>query len=134
MARSIQISDAEWDVMTVVWDGQPMTAGDVIAALAETRQWNHRTIRTLLSRLVEKGALQYDVDGTRYIYRSAVSRQQCVRHESRSFASKVFGGDVGALIAHFVEDTSLSPEEIDRLRQLLAAKDGSDKHRKGTKR
>ena len=122
MSRQVQISDAEWCVMQVVWDEEPVTAAEVIASLGETRDWNHRTIRTLLARLVEKGALTYDVDGVRYIYRSAVSRGECVRHESRSFASKVFGGDVQALLTHFVEDTPLSREELQQLRQLLDAK------------
>ena len=125
MPQAIQISDAEWEVMQVVWPGQPMTAAEVIASLADSRDWNHRTVRTLLARLVEKGALAYDVDGARYIYRAQVSREQCVRHESRSFASKVFGGDVAALLAHFVEDTSLTTDEVERLRQLLDAKDSA---------
>ncbi len=122
MSRQIQISAAEWSVMLVVWDEEPVTAAEVIASLGETRDWNHRTIRTLLARLVEKGALTYDVDGLRYIYRSAVSRRQCVRHEGRSFVSKVFGGDVQAMLTHFVEDTPLSDEELRQLRQLLDAK------------
>ena len=122
MAKSIQISAAEWDVMRTVWDDGPLTAADVIASLSGTHAWNHRTIRTLLSRLVEKGALAYDVDGTRYIYRSAVQRQQCVCHESQSFLSRVFGGDVQSLLAHFVEDSSLSEDELSELRKLLDAK------------
>ena len=122
MAKSIQISEAEWDVMRTVWDDGPLTAARVIASLSETHDWNHRTIRTLLARLVEKGALAYDVDGTRYIYRSAVARRQCVRHESHSFLSKVFGGDVPSLLAHFVEDSALSEDELRQLRELLEAK------------
>jgi BlaI family penicillinase repressor len=75
-----------------------------------------------LARLVEKGALAYDVDGSRYIYRAAVTRQRCVRQEGRSFLEKAFGGDVGALLAHFVEDASLDRDQIEQLRQLLAQK------------
>ena len=75
------------------------------------------------ARLVEKGALDYEVDGAKYIYRAAVSRNQCVRHEGRSFLAKAFGGDVTALLAHFVTDASLSHEQIDQLRQLLEKKE-----------
>ena len=120
MARAIQISDSEWDVMEPIWEGGPCTAADVIKRLRPSHDWNHSTIRTMLARLVEKGALEYHVDGSRYIYRAAVSRQQCVRQEVRSFVDKVFGGDVRALLAHFVVDESLDECQIQELRQLLA--------------
>ena len=122
MARALQISDAEWDVMEPIWAAGACTAGDVIKRLRATHDWNHSTIRTLLARLVEKEALTYDVDGSRYIYRAAVSRQRCVRQEGRSFLEKAFGGDVAALLAHFVEDASLDRDQIQQLRQLLAQK------------
>ena len=81
------------------------------------------TIRTLLARLVEKGALEYEVDGPRYIYRAAVSRGQCVRQKGRTFLEKTFGGDVGALLAHFVTEASLDQDlAIDQLHQLLDEK------------
>ena len=123
MADSLPISPAEWDVMEVVWDSGPVTAAHVIARLSGSHDWKHRTIRTLLARLVEKRALTYDVDGKAYIYRPAVTRKQCVRQESRSFMNKVFGGDVGALLVHFVQDADLNRDELERRRSLLAAKD-----------
>ena len=119
MARSIQISNAEWDVLQIVWEIGPCSAADVIKGLSKSRDWNHRTIRTLLSRLVEKSALDYQVDGSRYIYRAIVSREQCVRQESRSFLEKCFGGDLMEMMVHFSNDSSLSPEELTRLRSLL---------------
>ena len=122
MARGLQISDAEWAVMEPIWAAGPSTAADVIKALRAMHDWNHSTIRTLLARLVEKGALAYDVDGSRYIYRAAVSRRQCVRQEGRSFLEKAFGGDVAALVAHFVGDSSLDRDQIEQLRRLLARK------------
>ncbi len=122
MNGELKISDSEWDVMEPIWTAGAGTAADVIKSLRTTHNWNHSTIRTLLARLVEKGALDYEVDGAKYIYRAAVSRNQCVRHEGRSFLAKAFGGDVTALLAHFVADASLSQEQIDQLRQLLDKK------------
>ena len=121
-ARAVQISDAEWDVMEPIWAAGACTAADVIKQLRATHDWNHSTIRTLLARLVEKGALAYDVAGSRYIYKAAVSRQRCVRQEGRSFLEKAFGGDVAALVAHFVAEAPLEADQIERLRQLLAQK------------
>lgn len=122
MTRGLQISDAEWDVMEPIWAVGACTAADVIRQLRATHDWNQSTIRTLLARLVEKGALAYDVDGSRYIYRAAVTRERCVRLESRSFLEKAFGGDVTALVAHFVEEASLDQNQLEQLRQLLAKK------------
>jgi BlaI family transcriptional regulator, penicillinase repressor len=122
MARALQISASEWDVMEPIWAVGACTAADVIKQLRVTHDWNHSTVRTLLARLVEKGALAYDVDGSRYIYRAVVSRQRCVRQEGRSFLEKAFGGDVAALVAHFVAEASLDQEQIEQLRQLLAQK------------
>jgi BlaI family penicillinase repressor len=129
MASALQISPAEWDVMEVVWDTGPTTAAHVIARLSDSHDWKHRTIRTLLARLVEKQALTFEVDGKAYIYRPAVTRKQCVRQESRSFMNKVFGGDVGALLVHFAEGADLDADDLERLRELLAKK--AEQRRKG---
>ncbi|HEV7224063.1 MAG TPA: BlaI/MecI/CopY family transcriptional regulator [Pirellulales bacterium] len=120
MPRAMQISDSEWDVMEPIWETGPCTAAEVIKRLRATHDWNHSTIRTLLARLVEKGVLDYEVDGARYVYRAAVSRRRCVRQKGRSFLNKVFGGDVGALLAHFVENASLDRDQFEQLQQLLA--------------
>jgi len=122
MAQATPISDSEWDVMEPIWEAGACTAADVIKRLRATHDWNHSTIRTLLARLVEKGALEYEVDGPRYIYRAAVSRRQCVRQKGRSFLEKTFGGDVGALLVHFVTEASLDQDQIEQLHRLLAQK------------
>ena len=114
-----QISDAEWDVMKVVWDRQPVPASDVVDRLAADRGWRPRTVKTMLNRLVAKGALAYEVQGKRYLYRALVQRDACVRHESRSFLSRVFGGAVAPAVVHLLEHTKLTPEEVEQLRRIL---------------
>src|SRR6476661_8368232 len=127
-----QISDAEWDVMKVVWDHGPLTAGEVVRHLAAERRWSPRTVKTLLSRLVKKGAAEVrteDADtasggagggaggGRRFLYRARVSREACVRRESRSFLSRVFDGAAAPAVLHLLsqcdveEFKRLSPEE-----------------------
>jgi BlaI family penicillinase repressor len=130
MAKATPISDSEWDVMEPIWEAGACTAADVIGRLRATHDWNHSTIRTLLARLVEKGALEYEVHGPRYIYRPAVSRRQCVRQKGRTFLEKAFGGDVGALLAHFVTEAPLDQDQIDQLHRLLAQKKRSGEKRK----
>jgi BlaI family penicillinase repressor len=118
----VAISDAEWQVMQVIWRLGKATAADVIAELAASRDWSHRTVRTLLGRLVEKGALAAADDGNRYLFRPLVSRQKCIRAESRSFLKKVFAGDAAELLVHFAQDAQITPEQIDELKRLLDAK------------
>jgi BlaI family penicillinase repressor len=125
MAQLPRISDAEWEVMNVVWDDAPVGAADVVARLSATTDWSEPTIKTLLGRLVKKGALAYEVDGRRYLYRPKVTRARCVRAESRSFVDRVLGGRRSRLLVHMVKETQLSPDEIDELRQLLDEKEAS---------
>ena len=117
-----QITDAEWEVMMVLWARAPLGAQEVIAALAGRRSWNQRTVRTFVNRLVKKGAVDYTVEGNRYLYRPAVSREQCIREESRSFVSRVFAGNAGAMLVQFVQQARLSAEEIRQLRKALEEK------------
>ncbi len=119
---SINISDAEWQVMQVIWKRRSATAAEVIAQLSPETGWQHRTIRTLLARLVEKGALSARSEGNRYVYTPLVSRARCIRQEIRAFLNKVFGGDAAELLVHFVRDTNIPAEEIDKLKRLLDEK------------
>src|SRR4051812_49917562 len=100
----VRISDAEWRVMEVVWDRKAATAAEVVRALEADTGWRTRTTRTLLGRLVDKGALEAAADGARLVYRPRVARARCVREEGRSFLRKVFAGDTGELLAHFLRD------------------------------
>jgi BlaI family transcriptional regulator, penicillinase repressor len=119
MGDEVKISDAEWNVMDAVWRRGSATAADIIDELAEPSGWSHRTIRTLLARLVEKGALHAAQQGHRYLYSPAVTRQRCVRSEGRSFLDKVFGGDVGSLMLHFAKESRMPAENIERLKRML---------------
>jgi BlaI family transcriptional regulator, penicillinase repressor len=116
---NFSISDAEWQVMQVVWNRKTTTAADVITELSQQTGWSHRTIRTLLARLVEKTALSTQPEGNRYVYRPLVTRRQCVREAGRSFLDRVFEGDCGELLMHFARQGKIAPAQIDKLRQLL---------------
>jgi BlaI family penicillinase repressor len=122
MPKMPRISDAEWQVMNLLWADSPQTASDVVDALAGANNWSAATVKTLLNRLVKKGAIKFRVRGKRYLYSPAVSRAACVRSETRGLADRLFGGAVGPMIAHFVEDAKLTPSEIAQLRKLLEEK------------
>lgn len=115
----LQITDAEWEVMLSVWEADDQTAGEIIARVEPIRKRSHRTVRTLLARLVEKGAVTVQVDGSRHLYSAAITRNECVRLAARSFTEQFFAGNLQSLLMHFVEHESLSDKEVKELRQHL---------------
>jgi BlaI family penicillinase repressor len=120
----VSISDAEWQVMNVIWNGQPLTSQDVIAALAHESDWAAATVKTMLHRLVKKGVLAFEEQGNRYVYRARIKRSACVKDASRSFLDRVFGGAAAPLLAHFMRNAKLTPTEIAELRRMLDEQKG----------
>jgi BlaI family penicillinase repressor len=116
------ISDAEWEIMDLVWDHAPVTAQEVVAQLGPVKGWSHKTIGTFLNRLTKKGAVRFKREGRRYLFYPAVTRNACVRKESRSFLDRVFSGQAEALLAHFVNEADLSPAAIAELETILKKK------------
>lgn len=122
MAATPPITDAEWEVMNVLWDRSPLTASEVSEALSARTAWHPRTVKTLLARLTRKGVLRYRTEGNRYVYSPAIPRRNYIREESASFLERVFGGETAPMLMHFVRNTRLKPEEIDDLRRILEEK------------
>ena len=118
----MRLSEAEWWVMNLVWDTQPTEASAIIAHLADKHEWSDATIKTMLHRLVKKGALSAEPVGKKYRYSAAVDRASCVRSASRSFLDHVFGGDAAPALLHLVKASKLSAEQVAQLRKLLDSK------------
>ena len=119
-ARSL--APAEWEVMKVFWEGGELAARDVFAALPKGHGWAYKTVKTLLSRLVAKGALTYEQVGNSYLYRAAVKRDEMTRHEVRSIFQRLASQALKPVLAHFIEEAELSDEEIRDLKRQLDAK------------
>jgi BlaI family penicillinase repressor len=115
----MQISEAESAVMEVLWQRQPLAAEDVVSALADSRQWQEATIKTLLNRLLKKGAIRASKDGRRYLYAPVLKRQAWMLGESQGLLERLFDGRVAPLVAHFSEHRKLSRKDIAELRKLL---------------
>jgi len=117
------LSHAEWQVMKPLWDAGPLPARDVYAALPRGHRWAYRTVKTLLSRLVAKGAIEYEQIGNSYLYKPAFSREQMTRREIKGFLDRVLDGSLSPILTHFIDDADLTEEEIARLRRLLDKKE-----------
>ena len=115
----IRISEAEAVVMEVLWGQHPLAAEDVIARLPGGTDWAEATVKTLLNRLLNKGAIAAAKDGRRYLYTPLVQRDQWLLEESRSLIERLFDGRVAPLVAHFSQHRQLSRDDVAELRKLL---------------
>jgi predicted transcriptional regulator len=115
----MQISEAESAVMEVLWRSHPLGADEVVAALARSRDWQEATIKTLLNRLLNKGAIAAERDGRRYRYSPVLAREEWLLDESRSMLERLFDGRIAPLVAHFSQHRKLSRKDIAELRKLL---------------
>ena len=124
MAKPPRIAETEWEIMRAVWAGHPCTASDVIARIGEThRDWHPNTIKTLLARLVHKGALGYRQEGRAYRYSPRVTEEECQAAATESFVDRVFGGAFEPMLVHFVKRRKLSAAQVKQLKRLLGDKE-----------
>jgi BlaI family transcriptional regulator, penicillinase repressor len=123
MNRMPRISETEWKVMKICWARSPVTAQEIIEALAAKDDWHPKTVKTLLNRLVKKRALGFKKEGRAYLYQPLAAERDCVTAETQSFLDRVFGGSLKPMLAHFVENRKLSPKEIVELKSLLKQKE-----------
>ena len=116
-----RVSDSEKIVLEILWQESPLTSQEVVARLSE-QGWNEKTVKTFLNRLVKKDILSFKKDGRRYWYSPNVERNEILSEESKGFLSRVFQGDMKALLTTFVENKQLSTDELDYLKDLLDKK------------
>lgn len=119
----MQISEAESLVMEILWERSPQSAEDVVSGLAGVQDWQEATIKTLLNRLLRKGAVTAQKDGRRYLYAPVLKREEWLTRESKGLLDRLFGGRVAPLVAHFSEQRKLSRKDVAELRKLIEGLD-----------
>jgi len=117
------ISEAEAMVMEILWREHPLSAEEVVAALSGSTDWAEPTIKTLLNRLLNKGAIRADKQGRRYLYSPLLAREAWVQQQSEGLLARLFGGRVAPLVAHFSEHGKLSAADIAELKRLVSELD-----------
>ncbi|HWQ71825.1 MAG TPA: BlaI/MecI/CopY family transcriptional regulator [Desulfitobacteriaceae bacterium] len=120
-----QISDAEWQVMKAIWAEAPCTANQVVEYLSQNTVWRSKTIKTLINRLLKKKMLGFQIDPQdkkTYHYYPLFSEHECIRAESQSFLRRIFDDSPHMMLANFIEECELSPEDITGLKQILEEK------------
>lgn len=121
-----QISEAEFEVMKIVWKYAPISTRDITEKLLQTTNWSPKTIQTLIKRLVTKGALTYEKQSRMFIYTPAVKENEYIGQESNSFLKRYYNGDITAMVSAYIENDRLSESELDTLRSLLSQKHQKD--------
>jgi BlaI family penicillinase repressor len=117
--KPVPISEAESVVMEVIWQKNPILTEDVVAALADHGKWQEATVKTLLNRLLKKGALSAEKDKRRYLYSPVLTREQWLATESHGFLDRLFNGRVAPLVSYFSQQKKLSKKDIDDLKRLI---------------
>ncbi len=117
-----KITDSEKEVMKLLWEKNPQSANEIIAVLSEKMQWSEQTVKTFLNRLHNKKAIGYKKDSRSYLYYPLVTEDSYYRAENTSFLHRVYDGAVGILFSRFIEEETLTDEEIEELKLLLEKK------------
>jgi len=127
----LRISEAESQVMAAVWTAVEAGADgagveQVLAGPGVANGWGEATVRTLIHRLIRKGALKSQRRGAMVVYTPLLSRQDWVTAESQGLLDRLFGGQLAPLVAHFAQAKALAPEDVARLRRLVAELDADE--------
>lgn len=115
-----QISEAEFEVMKIVWKYAPISTNEITEKLLRTTSWSPKTIQTLIKRLVNKGALTYEKQSRVFVYTPVVDEKEYTGQESNTFLKRYYDGDITAMLSAYIENDKLSETEIDNLRSLLS--------------
>jgi len=116
------ISDAEYQVMKIIWANAPISTNEVVEKLEKTTDWKPKTIQTLLSRLVKKEALNYEKDGRVFVYTPLVQESEIVERESNTFLNRFYDGTLNSMIVNYIEQDKLSEDDINELKNILEMK------------
>ena len=117
-----RISESEWLVMRTLWSKGALTANEIVKELAGKTKWKPKTVKTLINRLVTKGAVRFEQEARQYRYHPAVGQAESIRKERLSFLQRVYGGTTKPMLAAFLEDANLSAEDIADLKTILDQK------------
>ncbi len=114
-----RISESEYAVIEPLWDKAPLTAVEIAERVAKDNDWTLQTVKTLLSRLVAKGAVAFETQGRRYLYRPLIARSDHAVSESRRLLDRLFAGRVSPLVAQLAKSDALSEDDIAEIEALL---------------
>lgn len=114
-----QISEAEFEVMKIIWKYAPISTNEITDRLVKTTTWSPKTIQTLIKRLVTKGVLSYEKQSRVFVYTPLVGEAEYIGQESSTFLNRFYNGNITAMVSSFIDNEKLSKAEVDELRSIL---------------
>lgn len=122
----INITESEWKVMEILWEASPLTLREILIRLDGKTRWSTTTVRTLIVRLMDKGAVEADKSIANFKYAPLIEKEICQKQETRNFLDKVFNGSMGMLVSTLVKESQLSDEEREELLKIISKMDGQE--------
>ena len=119
MKKTPQISEAELQLLQLLWEESPLGATDIAKRVPASRDWSLATVKTLLSRLLAKGAVSAENAGRRFLYRPLVERETIAAGQADRLVDRLFGGRVSPLVAQLAEQREIDPDDLAELEALV---------------
>ncbi len=119
MKALTQISEAEFEVMKIIWKHAPISTSEITKRLTQTTSWSPKTIQTLIKRLVTKGVLAYEKQSRVFVYTPLIAEKEYIGQKSHSFLERYYNGNILSMLSAYIEEDKLSESEIASLRSLL---------------
>lgn len=116
------ISNSEFDVMQIIWEKGPINSKDIIKHLSARKDWNEKTIKTLINRLLKKDAISFEKEGRTYLYSPLIKKEEYLQRESNTFLEKFYNDSLNSMFSYFIKDKKLSKSDIEQLKELLEEK------------
>lgn len=113
------ISEAEYEVMKIIWAHAPISTTEVVERLLETSTWTPKTIQSLLARLVKKGALEYQKNSRVFVYTPLVKEEEYLEKESVTFLNRFYNGALNSMVVNFLKHDKLTKDDIEELKKIL---------------
>lgn len=120
MSALPQISEAEFEVMKIVWKFAPINTNEITERLLKTTSWSAKTIQTLIKRLVTKGALTYEKQGRIFVYTPLVEENKYINQQNNAFLNRFYNGNISAMLSTYLENNQLSETDLQHLRSILS--------------
>ncbi|BAH05405.1 hypothetical protein CKR_0354 [Clostridium kluyveri NBRC 12016] len=119
LRKVVAISDAELEIMKIIWKSPNITANKIIEKLKGKTEWKPNTIKTLINRLLNKGAIDFQKEGKEYYYYNLINEEEYKISESKSFLNKIFNGSLNLMLMNFIKTKNLSEKDIEELKKIL---------------
>jgi BlaI family penicillinase repressor len=128
-ARQFELTEAEWEIIQVVWAREPCAAPAVQEELAARKKWTYSTVKTLMDRMVAKGLLATERIRNLILYRAVVSQQDAQRGELLRTVKRAFGGAFTPMMQFMLDSDTLSRQELQELQTMIQKKRRQGKSR-----